>query len=958
VASATNTGKLSSTDWSTFNNKIAGSGTINNIPKFTASGTIGDSSLSDDSGTLRYQGIGFRGLDIKSTNNSTSIRLESYSASTNADNGIKEIEMDGYYSSFNSYFGYNSSGAEWLINGYADTVANTTNRGTTTWQIPSLDGTYGYFDVRSYHSATPIIRAFASNNVVIGGSTNNSFKLEVVGTTKISGVLTLGSTISNGTNTYTLPSATGTLALTSDLSSYVPYTGAIADVDLGVNFLKARTFYAEGNGGGGSYAIKNGTTPSFEDGYTILSSNDYRLNILSTVSTVTKAVYLGFSGVTATRTYTLPDLSGTLALLEGTQTFSGNKTFSALTAFTFANGTRMDYGLYLSKGAVPSAFTSLTTNIYSDATTNNIVIRDNSSVAKLDFNNSTQTYTFPASSGTIALTSDLSGYVPYTGATSNVNLGVYDISVSGIKVESNVSGGTAVNIKQNSTTLIAGAGYISIGAKDLDTLLFSYGGATNSDYKAIRLKTTNIPNTSSRVYEFPNADGTLALTSNLSAYLPLTGGTLTGALSGTSATFSSNLSAAQATFTSATNPLIIKGTNASTQWTEYYYNTSTLLGYIGNGSGILTGGLSSDFIFRSETNFVIATGGNNRRMTITGAGNVGIGTSSPTAFSGNTVLAINNAAGGAVLELQSNGTSAFRMATSSSDSALWEPRSVPVLFATANSERMRITIDGNVGIGTSSPSGAAGLALVLNSGASQGRICIKTSATGDASGAGLQIGMAGVDAFIEQRENAALSFATNAAERMRITSGGNVCIGSTSAISTRQELRIGGNAGGSRISLGISGTNYSALVTDSGGNVYISNEYNDANIKLLMINYSNGVYLSQSATSWTANSDERLKNINGTIENAVDKLKTLRAVNFSWKSDENKKEVLGLIAQDVEKVFPQVIDKNKLVNQKTEIKDETEYLGVRYVELVPVLIAAIQEQQAQIEELKQLIKNK
>jgi lipopolysaccharide export LptBFGC system permease protein LptF len=187
---------------------------------------------------------------------------------------------------------------------------------------------------------------------------------------------------------------------------------------------------------------------------------------------------------------------------------------------------------------------------------------------------------------------------------------------------------------------------------------------------------------------------------------------------------------------------------------------------------------------------------------------------------------------------------------------------------------------------------------------------------------------------------------------MRITSDGDVCIASTSPVSTRRELRIGGNAAGSRISLGLNGTNYSALVTDSGGNVYLAQEYNDSAIKLLMINYNNGVYLSQSATSWTANSDERLKDINGTIDNAVDKLNTLRAVNFTWKSDTNKKEVLGLIAQDVAKVFPQVIDKNKIVNQNESIKDNTEYLGVRYTELVPVLVKAIQEQQTQINELK------
>lgn len=100
-------------------------------------------------------------------------------------------------------------------------------------------------------------------------------------------------------------------------------------------------------------------------------------------------------------------------------------------------------------------------------------------------------------------------------------------------------------------------------------------------------------------------------------------------------------------------------------------------------------------------------------------------------------------------------------------------------IAASNTFVPRLTIDlnGNIGMGTSTPSGASGLAFVLNSGANQGRICIKTSSTGDASGDGLQILMSGSDASIEQRENAPLTFATNAIERMRITSDGKLLVG-------------------------------------------------------------------------------------------------------------------------------------------------------------------------------------
>ena len=97
--------------------------------------------------------------------------------------------------------------------------------------------------------------------------------------------------------------------------------------------------------------------------------------------------------------------------------------------------------------------------------------------------------------------------------------------------------------------------------------------------------------------------------------------TFSTALSGTSASFTGALTAAAvATFTAAVTPLILKGTNASTMYTEYYYNTSTLVGSIGNGSGLLTGANASDFIIRSEVDFVVAAGGNNRRLTIASTG--------------------------------------------------------------------------------------------------------------------------------------------------------------------------------------------------------------------------------------------------------------------------------------------------------------------------------------------------
>jgi hypothetical protein len=177
---------------------------------------------------------------------------------------------------------------------------------------------------------------------------------------------------------------------------------------------------------------------------------------------------------------------------------------------------------------------------------------------------------------------------------------------------------------------------------------------------------------------------------------------------------------------------------------------------------------------------------------------------------------------------------------------------------------------------------------------------------------------------------------------MRITSGGDICIASTAPVSTRRELRIGGNAAGSRISMGINGTNYSAFVTDSGGNVYIANEYNDSAIKLLMINYNNGVYLSQSATSWTSNSDERLKTDLVAIENATEKVSSLRSVIGRYKTDDESKRRPFLIAQDVYQVLPEAVDIDK----------KTGMMGVQYTEVIPLLVASIKELKAKIETLE------
>jgi hypothetical protein len=102
--------------------------------------------------------------------------------------------------------------------------------------------------------------------------------------------------------------------------------------------------------------------------------------------------------------------------------------------------------------------------------------------------------------------------------------------------------------------------------------------------------------------------------------------------------------------------------------------------------------------------------------------------------------------------------------------------------------------------------------------------------------------------------------------------------------------------------------------------------------------------LTASATSWGSQSDERVKNIHGNIENAIEKIGEWRTVYFNYKNDDTDyKQRVGLIAQDVKKTVPEIVD---------SIGDEQDTLQVRYTEVIPFLVKAIQEQQTIINDLK------
>jgi hypothetical protein len=96
------------------------------------------------------------------------------------------------------------------------------------------------------------------------------------------------------------------------------------------------------------------------------------------------------------------------------------------------------------------------------------------------------------------------------------------------------------------------------------------------------------------------------------------------------------------------------------------------------------------------------------------------------------------------------------------------------------------------------------------------------------------------------------------------------------------------------------------------------------------------------AADFNSTSDENLKGDISTFENALDTLHSLRGVDFTWK--ESQKPSIGVIAQELEKVLPQLVNDGAVKS-------------VNYNGIIGVLIEAVKELSAEVKELKKHINN-
>jgi len=282
-------------------------------------------------------------------------------------------------------------------------------------------------------------------------------------------------------------------------------------------------------------------------------------------------------------------------------------------------------------------------------------------------------------------------------------------------------------------------------------------------------------------------------------------------------------------------------------------------------------------------------------------------------------------------------TPAETASTSVTTPIVTSPAATALTIQSAGTTAMTVDTSQNVGIGKTNPvyildilkNGANGYVQLTSDTASfysaqyiNGATTVATRLISDAT-----------SGYCETATNHPLIFRTNATERARIDTSGNLLVGTTSSNYTGAKLSVTNAGAANQGPLGLINSNSAAKPWTFGP---------DTNGNMVAMNGSAlGAYITYGANGWSSTSDERLKDITDSISNGVAKVCTLRAVTYTWKSDSEKIPQVGLIAQDVQKVLPEAVSEGS-----------DGYLGVRYTEIVPLLVAAIKELSAKNDALE------
>ena len=800
--------------------------------------------------------------------------------------------------------------------------------------------------------------------------------------------------------------------------------------------------------------------------------------------------FLKADGSVDTNTYALASSLSGYVTLDTDQTITGQKSLTSLLIGTRANftssGSGDTLGINHSSGSGIALYMTKAGNgeaLYinkSSGSGNAVTIVGTLNATTLVKNGGTSSQ-FLKADGSV----DSTAY----GTGSVTSVAALTLGTSGTDLNSSVANGTTTPVI---TLNVPNASEVARGVITTGTQRIGGQKTFDSGLKITTGTSTAIISATSfsgdRSYGFPTSDGFLTTTvseissgiakfdsgnrllqavagtdyvvpSALSSYLPLSGGTLTGALFGTTASFASSIgltsASSSSSLTSTTNGIEISvdGSTSSNKNTIFKVGSSETMRI--NASGNLGLGVTPSAWGSVLKAFDIGTSGS-LVSSASGAGGLSVARNAyyngsawiyknnstaqfyeqdagqhawytaPSGTAGNTISFTQamtlNASGNLLIGTTTDSSKLYAVGSSTQNGLFISSGSTSshyVALFRNNTESlniMSIKADGNVGIGTTSP--AVNLQVTNTS----GELFRLTNTTGgerlhfytrnSASNSRIGSQNSSLQLFSED-VGFDLLLGTSNTERMRITSGGNVLIGTTSDNGAKLQVSGGINTSGDSViattfsfinlennsskincsrflsiadngqSVGIGYTNdsipYGGKFFVNGNSLFsaninsfkafeFSNTNNTSGNGVLVTNLGSNCnntssyhliagtggadkfYLYGNGVFATVSDIRLKKNIKSVEENYLEKVLALDVVNYNWNDqEEGHQSELGLIAQQVEESIPFIINENR------PNEDGNVYKSIQVSALPYILIKALQESNEIINQLKNRI---
>jgi len=797
------------------------------------------------------------------------------------------------------------------------------------------------------------------------------------------GLFDLGSLTNNTNRTFTLPDLSGTLALTSNLSAYVPYTGATANLNLGTFDLTADAI----TGATGSFASSGGS-----DTFAINHSSGSGIALNITKGGNGEGLYINKTSGSGNAATIIGTLNATTLVKNGGTSSQFLKADGSIDSNTYATTTQLGNYLPLIGGTLTGDLTiskADTLNVLTLSSTNtNVISFITSSVQKGEISVNASNFQFNSET--------TNGYIFKNSAANNV----LTITDAGVTTLIGALSGTSATFSVNQhSTIVNSFTNTNTTSSDSRTILNVTGGNATLQIQSIH-NTGIYLNPTTPIPTSIGYNNTLVLLANGNTTLSGQLG-LGGALSGTSATFSGALTVnglINNTYSdNAFLGLLIRNTNTGNSalsgfsiqnsggttvgqvnYVSTVYANTTLrntllintvfdnkLAFVTNSSG---GETRADIYFSVNPAFALDATNPNQIHILGTSRNVAINYSGTdygqkfqvngSSYFGDAATFSSSVTAGGLFTAQGGVSAApATSGTTINGSAVIKPSDgsnaiIMGAYGTApygnwiqsqSTSALGTTFPlilqpngGNVGIGTSSPYEL----LTINNGTQANSFGLQiNNNVNNISGIGFaQYGSNATYTYIKAdgRSSGYFAISTNDTERMRITSDGDLLVATTIILSG------GGTDATNGFRVAPNGTIVNNSTADANAYFAKRSGYSSSTFVAFYVagTYVGAITTNGSATSYTTASDYRLKQ-DLKEYNGLDLISKIKTYDYQWKSDNTRS--FGVIAHELQEIIPQAVNGEK---------DGKDMQGVDYSKLVPILVKSIQELEARIKQLE------